>query len=404
MPCYDRTNMLIPWPNAPPAYMDRSDSDTDFAPRISFLEKSSKVMELSINGTIKSINSAGNKDQRLIYVQALRFIAATCVVIFHAVGTGGHYISTAPSKMFEIFSRGYYGVDLFFVISGFIIYYSTHRSNIDSLSFLIRRAERIVPIYWFVTISITIIAAIFPSVFKDASWINLEHVTRSLLFITSFSGEMPVVYPGWSLEYEMFFYFSVAIMLLGSGISWDGLAIIFAAIVAFGEIPHNKDFGNIYNFFTNPLMLEFVFGIMAAKLFTGNKISMAALLSVIISTFIVLFSDVSSRVIVAGLPAAIIILVAATYSKKRGQPSYLENAFARLGDASYSIYLIQVFVISCSAKIFVHFVPYSIDALIVSATLLSVMAGFLMYIFVEKPLLTLCRRSRLSTRPVTLES
>jgi hypothetical protein len=74
-------------------------------------------------------------------------------------------------------------------------------------------------------------------------------------------------------------------------------------------------------------------------------------------------------------------------------PSSFEKMLARLGDASYSIYLFQVFVISAVCKLVVKlFPPFPLDALIPILTLIAVLAGYLVYIFAEKPALDLCRR------------
>src|ERR1700709_215912 len=78
----------------------------------------------------------------LVHIQILRFLAALAVVAFHALG--------APPKGFEIpdsaltfaLSYGGRGVDLFFVISGFVIFYATHSSKLTPADFLRRRGDR----------------------------------------------------------------------------------------------------------------------------------------------------------------------------------------------------------------------------------------------------------------------
>lgn len=71
----------------------------------------------------------------------------------------------------------------------------------------------------------------------------------------------------------------------------------------------------------------------------------------------------------------------------------VEKIFARLGDASYSIYLIQVLIISGTSKVITHFVPStSIDMLIATTAPIAIISGYFLYIYVEQPLLTLSRR------------
>jgi exopolysaccharide production protein ExoZ len=87
----------------------------------------------------------------LVYVQVLRFLAAFAVVAFHAWGVAPQGYKLPDGIASVVVSCGGRGVDLFFVISGFIIYYATHRSSLTAGGFLRRRVERIVPLYFFVT-------------------------------------------------------------------------------------------------------------------------------------------------------------------------------------------------------------------------------------------------------------
>ena len=276
---------------------------------------------------------------QLIYVQSLRFLAAAGVVIFHSIETGKHYIFSQESSVLSIFNDGYHGVDLFFVISGFIIYYSTHLSAKAPMSFLLRRVERIVPIYWFITISITLLAIVAPSAFKDTSWVNVHHVIELMFFVTFTSGQMPIVYVGWSLEYEMFFYLSVSFLLMRAEKAWDELTVIFSLLAMLNIFASVNYVAALQKFLTNPLMLEFIYGILAAKIFLRKPVSKFAIFAVILSTVTTASLDYSNRVISAGLPSAAIVLLAAKLSQMRARPSRLEKILVLLGDASYSIYL-----------------------------------------------------------------
>jgi peptidoglycan/LPS O-acetylase OafA/YrhL len=107
------------------------------------------------------------KSEQFIYVQVLRFIAATSVVIFHAVGTAMKHIPGQSAFGYGIFRHGDLGVDIFFVISGFIIFHSTYLVRTSSLDFLLRRLQRIVPIYWLFTLGMVALSVFIPSVFSD---------------------------------------------------------------------------------------------------------------------------------------------------------------------------------------------------------------------------------------------
>ena len=82
----------------------------------------------------------------LVYIQVLRFLAAFAVVAFHAWGVLPAGLKLPENFISFVLSSGGRGVDLFFVISGFIIFYATHRSALSASEFLRRRLERIVPL------------------------------------------------------------------------------------------------------------------------------------------------------------------------------------------------------------------------------------------------------------------
>jgi exopolysaccharide production protein ExoZ len=107
----------------------------------------------------------------------------------------------------------------------------------------------------------------------------------------------------------------------------------------------------------------------------------------------VLVSDPTSRVIVSGVPAACLVAAAAWASRKRVDPSWPERALARLGDASYSIYLAQVQTVSLASVAVAGLIPAISPLLLLMATSCIVVAlGLALNILVERPVLKLCRR------------
>jgi exopolysaccharide production protein ExoZ len=337
---------------------------------------------------------------QFVHIQILRFFAATAVVVFHSIGTGKNYFLGKDTALFAAFNHGDLGVDLFFVISGFIIYHSSHRSSPSPSKFLRRRIERIVPLYWFATISIVFLTLLFPAVFKSTEWVNTESVLKSLFFIRFTDGLYPVVYVGWSLEFEMFFYLSVALLMFRAGDAWNELLLTFSILVVLGR---NATIGHLlghYSFFTDPLMLEFAFGVLVAKVFSGRSISKVALFAVIGAALLVPVTDSGNRAVIAGVPATALVFAAAHLSRARARISLFETALGRLGDASYSIYLSQIFTVSAICKLSVKFLPsIRLDALIAGSTIGTILVGFLIYILVEEPVLNLCRRATASQWP-----
>src|SRR5882757_6631689 len=101
----------------------------------------------------------------LVHIQILRFFAAVAVVAFHALGAPPRGYEVAESAISFVLSYGGRGVDLFFVISGFVIFYATHSANLSPAEFLRRRVERVVPLYFFTIFAVTILAMTLPATF-----------------------------------------------------------------------------------------------------------------------------------------------------------------------------------------------------------------------------------------------
>jgi exopolysaccharide production protein ExoZ len=328
----------------------------------------------------------------LVYIQVLRFLAAFAVVAFHAWGVAPEGYKVADSAAAFVLSHGGRGVDLFFVISGFIIYYATHRASDDAAKFLRRRVERIVPLYFFVTFAVTLLGVTLPEMFGTLDWFTVRHVLKSLAFISFTDGGMPVVYVGWSLEYEMYFYLTAALLMALTQNVWRNIVVLFSALAILGQGPGVAAAMGPYAFFIDPLILEFVLGVVVGIVFVKGRIEWPALAAAACAIIAVLAADPASRVITSGLPSACLVVAAAFASRKRSAPSWPERALARLGDASYSIYLVQVNTVSLATMAIVALIPGIAPLLLVLATSCIVTAlGLLLNIFVERPALGLAR-------------
>jgi len=338
----------------------------------------------------------------LAHIQILRFLAAAAVVAFHVWGIAPDHINVpADTPTFGLWHFGH-GVDLFFVISGFIIYYATQASaargkELSPSAFLRRRIERIVPLYAFAILAMTVLAAALPAIFGAPGWYTPSHVLKSLAFVSFTDGEMPVVFVGWSLEYEMYFYLALAALMALTKDAWRAVVVAFCGMVMIGRIPGVADALGHYAFFTDPLILEFIFGVIAGILFVngmnGENGMRAILLAAACTTLVLLVTDPANRALVYGLPSAALVAGAAWLSRLRTNASRLERACERLGDASFSIYLIQaplvVFAAQGVAALFPQIHPHG---LVVLASALVIAAGLALNIMVERPLLSLCRR------------
>ena len=213
--------------------------------------------------------------QRLDSIQALRGIAAMLVLIFHIADFQQEYlIADSPDYQLTLgfWNYGYNGVDLFFVISGFIMVYVT-RDILPSLHsakhFLWSRITRIYPLWWicaaimttyfYLTYGIPAVPDLIAS--RDEAW---SYAVKSFLLLPI--DTTPVLGVGWTLIHEMFFYviFAFSLLFLRKNrvwilLIWAGLVVIVNSV--FG---HNNGLNAIYNLALNPMSLEFIAGAFAA--------------------------------------------------------------------------------------------------------------------------------------------
>jgi exopolysaccharide production protein ExoZ len=191
----------------------------------------------------------------------------------------------------------------------------------------------------------------------------------------------------------MYFYLAVALLMALTRDVWRNIVMIFSALAIVGRIPGiDTTLGN-YAFFVDPMIHEFVLGVIAASLFVNGRVSWPISVAAACAIATVLVTEPANRVILFGIPAACLVTAAAFVSRKRMYPSWLERALARLGDASYSIYLAQVQTVSLASTSIASLVPVVPPLLLVIVTSGIVVAfGLLLNILAERPLLNLCRR------------
>jgi exopolysaccharide production protein ExoZ len=279
----------------------------------------------------------------LLSIQALRALAALAVAIAHTYGIIGikYGVASYPTLI-----TGAGGVDLFFVISGFIMVYSSDRL-FDQPSgpprFLLRRVIRIVPLYWLVT-SFMVCYLLWQYgnlALAGASWTSVVH---SFFFIPYVGGEplFPIVGVGWTLNYEMFFYVLFSGCLIFA--RRTAVIVLSLALTMFGLFGRSFNLPTALAYLADPIILEFVFGVVigfAYREFNGPaKIISATLLAIGAAGFVsTAVFDLSflSRVIIWGIPSA--CLVSGAILIGEASTNHFWRAATFLGDISYSLYL-----------------------------------------------------------------
>lgn len=293
---------------------------------------------------------AGDARPILANIQVLRFLAALSVATKHAL------VMIAPnSVLLNIPFSG--GVDVFFVISGFIMAWVTRGcfgKPGKARTFLVRRLIRIVPAYWFFTLAIAAVALIAPQVLHVTRWDPALFIT-SLAFIPwrAPSGAfIPLLSVGWTLNYEMFFYACFAAALL---IVRGRLAIVatLAILAAVGFVIGPRD--DVVGFYTDSLLLSFVMGIALEEMrHRGWRLRWWAILPCLgaaIAWYMAMqaLGFWSYRFVILGIPAT--LLAAPFILARDGGAGLLPRLFVIGGDASYALYLSHSFVIAAVALV-----------------------------------------------------
>lgn len=326
-------------------------------------------------------------------LQAGRGIAAVLVVLFHTT-----VMFAAPKYwgtviLGDAFRFGFAGVEFFFVLSGFIMMH-VHRRDIGRSerlrAYLEKRAARIYPIYWIVSLAFMAMAVTVNSV----RWADVLN-TPFLIGPNS----VALLGVAWTLFHEVLFYLLFAGLILHRRVGWSVLAIWFVLCTLwFGRAPPHYALSSIN--------LLFGFGITAALLLGRTPVprfvlclGVTAFIAVGIETVWLNILREPTRELAFGLAAAFAIagVVKAEFSGSIRVPNWL----SRLGDSSYALYLIHYPLLSVIAKVWMatplRWIPAVVAFPIV--VLLCVGAGYLLHIAVEKPLLQRLRRRRSGEGP-----
>lgn len=322
------------------------------------------------------------KMNQLVTIQYLRAVAALMVVIHHARNPAVWLFN--PLENYDAFS---YGVDVFFVISGFIMFVAARDEA--CYDFLKKRVIRVAPLYWIATVLFVVISTRlnpWPILFE-----NFGHIMKSLLFIPHFSPSVPekiwpYLIPGWTLNYEMFFYL---IFFCGLVVKKPIVVTNFVIGMLFlmGCLMHFE--GAFFATYTDPIMLEFLAGIWIGYLHTRFKLSGWFGFSIIFGFLGLFLLPIigNGYAVERLLYSSFIVLGAVSVCNI----SPYNNILNILGNASYSIYLTHgVISLGVSSRLWrlmpvegwLQFLGWIFFSLFISAAV-----GVLFHIYIEKPLL-----------------
>jgi exopolysaccharide production protein ExoZ len=264
----------------------------------------------------------------------LRALASLSVVAFHLSDRYGSSLLVGSS-----------GVDIFFVISGFIMWVTTADRSVRPAVFAMRRVVRIVPNYWLAT-AVTALLIIARPNFMYGHELDLSRFFGSLLFLPTLSGSklLPVVLQGWTLVFEMIFYVVFTFSLFAR--QEYRVYVLATALIAMVFLHERSSEAHI-EAVTDPILLEFLAGVLLAVLFRNIAIAPGAAIVLAVSGAIGIalsefLKPACYEPIKFGIPA-IMLVAGGVFYERSGK---LANVpFVRfLGDASYSIYVWHVAV------------------------------------------------------------
>ena len=336
-------------------------------------------------------------------IQFLRFIAASMVVFAHSMQATIESIGgDRSSGMLHVANFGGSGVHIFFVISGFIMVYSSFGVGVrhfDSFHFILRRLIRIFPIYWVCAAAYFILHRTF----WDGYSLSIWDAIGSVLLLPGYSSL--IIGQGWTLSYELYFYICFAgFMILGLLRGLAALTTFFLAAIAVGVLLHSDNEG--LRLVTNSLLVEFLAGAWIAYFFVRQVCLSSVHSRTLVLTALIIFMGglafgYHRLVLMWGVPSTLLI-AGCVFMERGGTLPHFAQKWAYLGDSSYSLYLIHYLMISVLPNAF--FMPFSNPAYSVAFSLvytfMCVLIAIVLYELVERRMvLSLQGMARFIQRP-----
>lgn len=323
-------------------------------------------------------------------IQSLRFLAAILVVVTHSF----FYATERLVPTLGQWPYGGVGVDIFFVISGFVMVISSQKrlgAKNGWKYFAARRLVRIVPMYWIATASKIAIMVALPGAALHAS-LSPTHVLSSFFFVPTRNEDgrvEPLLGVGWTLTFEMFFYliFGLALFVYAQKAVWIASALMTSLFIGSFFRPVDWPLWAVY---LDSIVLYFVIGMLIAKAAQAG-LSTRVLLPVAIVTGVVvaygiISGDISMDPGSAQRFAFVTLLVAVTVAAEPFIAGRVPKVISFYGNASYSLYLFHPIV--CPV------VPVALSIIgvrvgwisVVGSIIVALVASAIVYRFVEDPL------------------
>ena len=306
--------------------------------------------------------------KNLIAIQILRCLAALLVVVHHSHFSIRFFEHTYWSEGAALSRAVHYpswanhldaGVDIFFCISGFIMCMLADRARSNNRrSFIVDRFARILPPYWLFTtiiIAVYLVSPRFNAGELTGDWgYNAVRIVKSLFLIPQ--NKMPVLKVGWTLVHEFLFYYFVALLIFFK--QGQRTALFMAVAAAAGIVLCLVGTDVFYGYWLSPFYVEFFLGALVYRIYDrisyrypGVQLTIAFFLYFVVSALLEAYQPFVLHTLIRmfGFGTMGFFLISGLMgldAKYKMEMYFLPRLLARIGDASYSLYLSHWFVLS----------------------------------------------------------
>lgn len=321
---------------------------------------------------------------RLIVLDALRGLAALSVVLFHY---SHQYYVLFPEKYNFIFDfdLGYFGVQVFFVISGFVIFMTLNKTE-RPRDFFVSRIARLYPVYWSAVIVTFIIVLIFG---LDGQEVSFSDFFFNFLMIHNLFNIPNVDGVYWTLLYEIKFYFLMFVVYyftLLKRIDYISFIMILLTVSHYYFAIDSFPLKIFYYLFILKYLSFFIAGIMFYKIYdqSANLFTYIVLICSLISNIVIVQNEYEKVILTLILYPVFFFLV-------KNKLNFLAiKPLVYLGTISYSLYLVHQNIGYVIIK-FGFLYDINIEIITLLAFIISLLLATVMTFFIEQPALNKIR-------------
>lgn len=324
-----------------------------------------------------------SESKRIYQIDLFRFIAASAVVLYHYLYRGyaaGNMSLLGFDGVGEYFKYGYLGVDLFFIISGFVIAFSI--KHLSLRKFCYSRFKRLYPMYWICLLLTFIVSYLWGA---PRYHVTFTQLLANLTMVQKLWGQGDVDGAYWSLYVELKFYLIIALFLILNRfkkISLDYLVYFWLALPTLKLLlGRSVIYAAIYEFFLLDWSAYFIAGIIFCQIFlNGPQIKYFLLLPVCLYRSIdgavgrihwlerTFHSDISPYIIGATIVVFYLLMLLVSCKKLQAINS---SGFVKIGMLTYPLYLIHQHI---GFIIFNHLYLYLNKYLLLSGVIILMLA------------------------------